>query len=210
VLDDLDPYNRGRPPCVFVTCFTEDRDDLSQWRGYTQPGDGYALGFDRDRLDARAHALGWRLVQVDYDGGRNYPPGERRLIPLLEKVFTEYAASGPDTPDRAVAAVEQLSDAIVGFAPYVKHRSFQSEREWRLISPRFNDWEAKFEYRVGRSFLVPYVEFPLDSAEFDDIPEVQVGPGPNAKLALNAAMTLGRQNGVNLSGGISAAPYRPW
>jgi hypothetical protein len=210
IVDDLHPYDRGRPACIFVTCFSEHRDDLSQWRGYTQPGDGYALHFDRGRLAARAERAGWRLAKVDYQEGSARPPGELRLAPLLVDTFTNYTATGPDTPGRAAEAVAKLSNAIVDFAPICKDRAFSNENEWRLISPRFDDWAMKFEYRVGRSFLVPYIEFPLHGAEFDDIPGVETGPGPNTNLAQNAAMTMGRQNGINIGGGIAAAPYRPW
>jgi len=36
---------------MFITCFCEDRDLLSQWRGYGAD-QGYALGFDTDQLQA--------------------------------------------------------------------------------------------------------------------------------------------------------------
>jgi len=168
------------------------------------------LHFDQGRLTERAEAAGWRLAKDDYQEGEARPPGELRLTPLLLKMFAEYTAAGPDTPERAAEAVEKLSSAIVDFAPICKDRAFSNEREWRLISPVLGDFAMKFEYRVGRSFLVPYIQFSLDGADFDDIPGVETGPGPNAQLAQNAAMTMGRQNGINLAGGIAAAPYRPW
>lgn len=208
-LTELHPYERGRLPCIFVTCFSEDRDDLSQWRGYTQPGGGYALGFDQARLQARAEVAGYRLVKVEY-GQEGLAASELQLIPLLEKFITEYPKTGPDTPQRAQDAVASLRLKIQEFAPYMKHWAFHGEREWRLISPPYDDITTKFEYRQGASFLVPYLKFDLGNPKFEDIPEVVIGPGPNSQLAQQAAMTLALQNGINISSMRAQAPYRPW
>src|SRR4051812_23543549 len=39
IMGGLRPYRRGRPVAIFVVSLTENWDDLSQWRGYTSPGD---------------------------------------------------------------------------------------------------------------------------------------------------------------------------
>jgi Protein of unknown function (DUF2971) len=39
-------------PDAFVTCFSELRDDLSQWRGYSPPGLGVCIGFYSSHLKA--------------------------------------------------------------------------------------------------------------------------------------------------------------
>ena len=43
---------------AFVACFTEERDDLSQWRAYSHSGPGYCIGFDTTKL---------RQVVVDHN-----------------------------------------------------------------------------------------------------------------------------------------------
>lgn len=35
-------------------CMSEVGDLLSQWRGYAQNGEGYSIGFDKEKLDARS------------------------------------------------------------------------------------------------------------------------------------------------------------
>jgi hypothetical protein len=126
----LQPYERGpgRLPCIFVTCFSEEWDDLSQWRGYTKSGDGYALGFDRARLEARAADAGYRLVKVEY-GEEDIATPEFRLIPLLQEFFTKYAEAGPDTAERAKEAVASLRLQIEEFAPFMKDWAFHGEKE---------------------------------------------------------------------------------
>lgn len=206
---ELHPWERGRLPAIFVTCFSEKRDDLSQWRGYTKPGDGYALGFNKARLKARAEKAGYRLEQVQY-GEEGIPASEFPLIPLLQDFFTEYARTGQDTAERAQDAVTSLRRQVQEFAPYMKDWAFHGENEWRLISPPLDDLTSKFEFREGASFLVPYMKIDLADAGPEDIPEVVVGPGPNSELARQAAMTLALQNGINLSTMKAQAPYRPW
>ncbi len=205
----LHPYERGRPPSIFVTCFSEDRDDLSQWRGYTKPGDGYALGFDRARLQARAADAGYRLVKVEY-GEKGIPASEFPLIPLLQNFFTRYAQTGEDTAERAEEAVAWLRLQVQDLAPYMKHWAFHGEQEWRLISQPYDDMTTKFEFREAASFLVPYVKFDLTTVGTEDIPELVIGPGPNSQLAQQAAMTMARHNGINISSMEAQAPYRPW
>ena len=73
IMSQLTRYSDGRPPAIFVTCFSESRDDLSQWRGYTSPGDGYAVTFYRDRLEEIAKSAGWRLMKCRYGASETYP-----------------------------------------------------------------------------------------------------------------------------------------
>jgi hypothetical protein len=154
----LTPYVRGRPPAIFVTSFSEEWDDLSQWRGYTTPGDGYAIVFRPEPLMRRAVQAGWRLEKCAYG-----VDGETLLIRLVERMFTRYAADGaPDTEERAKLAIEKLSEDILALAPVIKHRAFRGESEWRLISPPLDDTSDSFMFRPGRSFLVQYVTFPYE------------------------------------------------
>lgn len=208
---NLHPYERGRMPCFIVICFSEEWDDLSQWRGYTKPGDGYALGFDRARLETLAEAAGYRLVKVEY-GEERAAAAEFRLIPLLQDLFTRYADAGPDTPERAEEAVESLRLRIQQFAPFMKDWAFHGENEWRLISPIYDASTTNFEFRQGASFLVPYVKFDLGYPGGADelFTEIVVGPGPNIDLAKEAALILARQNGLNIDSHKAQVPYRPW
>jgi hypothetical protein len=61
---------RGSVPNIFVSSFSEVQDDLSQWRGYTNPGDGYTIEFDHENLEVQAADRGWRLEPVVYGRAR--------------------------------------------------------------------------------------------------------------------------------------------
>lgn len=49
----------------FITCFCEDGDLLSQWRGYSDQGDGFAVGFSLAWLLSLKPK--WPLIKVIYD-----------------------------------------------------------------------------------------------------------------------------------------------
>jgi hypothetical protein len=51
----------------FVACFTEEKDDLSQWRAYGRGEGGYAIGFDNARLQLGIAPEGSHLAVVCYD-----------------------------------------------------------------------------------------------------------------------------------------------
>jgi len=52
---------------ICVTCFCEDGDLLSQWRGYTGGGYGFSLAFDPQSLTALASNSGSILGKCIYD-----------------------------------------------------------------------------------------------------------------------------------------------
>lgn len=189
---------------IFVVSFSEEMDDLSQWRGYTTPGDGYVLGFDGNRLGRNAAAHGWRLEGCLYG-----QEAEGGLARMLRSAFEHYLRdSMPETEGGIATALHGLRTRLAEVAPALKHDAFKGEREWRLISPPLS--RDKWLFRGGRSFVVPYVQFALPRNDEHPIVGIGVGPGPNAELAKRAvgALLQKRQVGAGLSG--SGAPYRPW
>ena len=51
----------------FVTCFTQNRDDLSQWRAYGNGENGYSLGFNCGGITANIMHNKCLLAPVQYD-----------------------------------------------------------------------------------------------------------------------------------------------
>lgn len=52
---------------VFVTCFCEQGDLLSQWRGYAQAGEGYSIGIDGNLLGQIGGGKNFFFGPVEYD-----------------------------------------------------------------------------------------------------------------------------------------------
>lgn len=123
---------------VYVACFCEDGDLLSQWRAYGQAG-GYSIGMLSSELEIGVLSPGMRttLVKVEYD-----PQKQRKIVHSTLKSFIEEVEQArleePGKQDYlrnlvaelGVVLAEVLLDRIVGF----KHQAFDEECEWRLVT----------------------------------------------------------------------------
>ena len=47
------------------------------------------------------------------------------------------------------------------YAPILKHETFSEEREWRIVTRPIMCRNKQFDYRPGRSMLIPYYRIPL-------------------------------------------------
>ena len=79
----------------FVTCFSEDRDDSGQWRGYGTGENGYAIGFRAQDLVGVRDAI---VIRVNYDSDLHERLARRivdAMVTFFEEAMTEYAPTDP-------------------------------------------------------------------------------------------------------------------
>jgi hypothetical protein len=119
------------PSLFFVSCFSEQEDDLSQWRSYCGGENGYAIGLAAARMFVDGNSL---LARVNYD------------IELHQKIAAEIAEKTVEffrdglNKNRAATA-EKWEEEFFNFwdpyisrlAPMVKDPGFAAEREYRII-----------------------------------------------------------------------------
>jgi len=119
---------------IFVTCFSEKRDDLSQWRAYSGGEGGYAIQFDPIELARRASTIETLqiLVRIVYKL-------ENELVDTLltfgEQCFVELQGASR-APTEAAWLAEFMPywvDQIALLAPCFKHPKFEGEAEWRFL-----------------------------------------------------------------------------
>ncbi|WP_308491859.1 DUF2971 domain-containing protein [Microbacterium terrisoli] len=192
---------RGGLPDVFVTSLSTLSEDLSQWRGYTHPGDGYTIQFDAEALEHHVASLGWRLVPVVYG-----PSADMAVAYTAVDAFTRLD-NGTYATSRE--AFDAFTRDLAVLAPTLKDHAFERESEWRLISPLGVD-PSQVKWRSGPSFLVPYVEVPLPSPDSGVVLGFGVGPGPNGDLASASLLKYVHQMGYHVGVGVPGIPYRPW
>ena len=156
---------------MYVTCFCESGDLLSQWRAYGSDH-GYAVEFETDALEAalaRIPAYGKMLMQVRYGGE--------------EAVSVVSAAVQSVSADTNLGHVSvhahymalQLSAMLAG----VKNPGFREEREWRLIAAfEAGDIDIR-KFRPTPMAIIPYIEIPFP---LDAVMSITVGPGRHALL----------------------------
>jgi hypothetical protein len=145
----------------FVTCFCENGNLLSQWRGYGGSGAGFALGFSRLWLSTQAAFDGapCRLQKVIYS-----PDDQQRLIHhYLEGATTvsrQFEVRDTGAQWFWSMAARTMGRLVVAF----KDPVFTEENEWRLVSQAILVGERG--YRQSGHRIVPYASIPIkeDSA----------------------------------------------
>jgi hypothetical protein len=104
-----------------------------------------------------------------------------------------------------------LSD-LLQVAATIKNDGFFEEREVRFISPMIDLGDQRVAYRVGRTALIPYVEFTLsdEQGEAPKIAQIMVGPSPTQALTHSAVGGLVMQKKIQGPCVLSTSqiPYR--
>lgn len=197
-------------PNIFLACFSEAPDLLSQRRGYGGTGGQTALGFNLDELRECATSRGWRLERCIYGSEDQY----RAMTRLLEFVNKAFIATHRDTrdPSRAKILFDVFYSNVLHISPKLKNQAFAEEREWRLISPLVSAKGGEnIKFRPGRNSLIPYTEFGLPRKDGRlRIPHYYVGPGPDKVLAAQAlGMFFNVQDVSADASSISQIPFLP-
>lgn len=187
----------------FVLSFSEQGDQLSQWRAYCPGGNGYALGFGPENaLFKSAQQHDFNLIRCEYDRAE-----QRKLCRYLVNSFFEGIVSPPnqEPEDTVPARVRaffrryQWNLALALLMSALKHSGFQEEKEWRLVSQYPDDALYGVSFRPGRFGVTPYFELPLivkkDSGRIDKrstcwIDEIVIGPTANSAASRKAIDSL--------------------
>ena len=193
---------------VCVSSFSEDKDSLSQWRAYSGASSGFAIGFSGKLLSKVTKSESFYLAPCIYDHSK-----QRKLIRvLIEEILEENIEGKPWDNEDHIPKGGNLCAYLHRYAPILKDPSFKEEREWRIISRPLSCKFERFEFRPGKSMLIPYYRFPLSK---DKVPfhvhEIVVGPTPHPIQAEHSASSFLVSEGLrNVPVNISIVPYRSW
>ena len=216
--EDLLKRNVIQP--IYLACFCEDDNLLSQWRAYGQSG-GYSLGF-RYPADDFLTGQGFKpepntytskWVKVEYDRDEQAKKCAAILDPVLA-IFDD-----PDTTRAMVtvgdhpqvgyskilsALIDMLLEEIVGF----KNKAFDIEKEWRVVvrqrelTKQGTDDGGKtplpVHFLISKGTLIPYVKLiPTDPAKKLPIACVRTGPTLDKTTAGMAVSMMLVRNGFS-------------
>lgn len=152
---------------VYVTCFCEDGDLLSQWRGYAG-SDGYALGFDvalLQPIESTAY-MGMNLAQVKYG-----------LTEAIDEITDLAESIDPGSGNHPGVQADHKFLTVLRQLSQVKNPGFREEREWRLLN--ISDEKRDLRFREGPSGLIPYKTHTFHP---ESLVSVTIGPGGNRSL----------------------------
>lgn len=166
---------------IYVACFCEFGDLLSQWRAYGSDH-GYAIEFKTAALNA---AIGETA---------GYPPA-RMLAPVHYGV--KAAASALVTAVKDVTKDTNLGHVGVhahymalrlsALLATVKHPGFREEREWRTIAGFEKYDHGLTKFRSSSMAIMPYIEIPFPR---DAIISIRVGPGRHTDIRKQGVQQL--------------------
>lgn len=193
------------------TCFSEERDLLSQWRGYAQDGAGFSVSFDKQKLEQFARDFeGVSLLNFKKISYGNQDWEEvNDVIKALHGAFGEDAAKYEEgngigtmslsfTPEK-----HQRQKEIAGDLFAIKNGAFKEEKEWRLFLFDSIDNIKNIEFRESRGLLSPFVRIKVPP---DSIVGVTVGPTNPTPVSMVEAML--KKNEVEGPVSRSHASYR--
>lgn len=177
------------PGSVYVLCFSQARDQLSQWRGYTAHGRGISLGIPVDFLVPRMQQVGseWRFQNCRYSLASQMSFA-RAVVARVRTRAKEEQLNSTAHAD-LVSVINKEAQLIFQTAALMKNDAFSQEAEVRFISSIIGESDPRVRFRAGRTSIVPYIEFRLADDQSQEIPtdvEVGIGPGPTQELAHNA------------------------
>ena len=198
----------------YVCSFSEQKDLLSQWRGYGQDGTGFSLGFNINKLSQCLKESNFDIRPCIYEEEKQKEL-MRALIKETASQFMDkigYSNSIEETWDNEGKFI--LADFMLKFiklAPTLKHPKFEEEKEWRVIaSLQTQKVLDAIKIRSGTSMLIPYIEILLPTKNNKlVIEQIVIGPTMNHSLSEESVKLLFDKKQVTChSLDHSAIPYR--
>ncbi|MBL7479997.1 DUF2971 domain-containing protein [Legionella bononiensis] len=180
------------PHYIFSFSLSEHGNLLSQWRAYTHHGTGVSIGFDFSDLELYATKNNLLLIKCIYQSDEQ----ERVLIEALDNILIQFdmdkssinIAQGPKGQEYHVYLCKFTAQLLNVFIR-IKNQSFHEECEWRLVSKYYESYKNKdIQFLSGKTTLIPYITFNIDSIRSDGylFQQIFVGPSPNFELAFAA------------------------
>lgn len=199
VLDELKDSEFG----VYVTCFCESGDLLSQWRGYGKDH-GYAIEITKDALhnavsEIPTYPPASGLFKVSY--------GLEAARSVVENAVQQVADFNLNHPG---VKAHYSALAVSSMLAQAKHPGFSEEREWRLVVGLEVLEESILGgkptlYRPTPMAIVPYLEIPLPR---ESIISIRVGPGDNSEVRAGGLRRLLKTLGSHATVTYSEVPLR--
>jgi hypothetical protein len=196
----------------FVTCFSEVKDDLSQWRAYGGGENGYAIGFKAKDLWGYPNTM---LARISYDSNLHQELARRAAEKSLEfflEGITKFSRS--DITQWGREFLEKWDQAIVMVAPLVKDPAFAKEQECRIVKLFGADDLTNLRFVQKASLMsrhLPIQPGPSSATGTYRLPiaEVMVGPCRHREISRTSVDTLLRKTGYgsNLVS-ISKVPFQ--
>ncbi len=182
------------PSKFFVSCFSESRDDLSQWRCYGGGENAYAIGIRKGHLFGIPNCLTLRVNYSKPDHEKLAASAARTTLEMFREGLNLRPGNSSDGWEDTF--LEYWDDALMLLAPMVKDPGFAAECEIRnLYTLMETDFpRLKFLQRsslMSRHLPLTYPAGGGDAPNFRlPITEIVVGPCRHREISRISVGTL--------------------
>jgi len=147
---------------IYITCFCEEGELLSQWKSYGL----YSIGFNTIK-DLRVNPSTFRkegdyhkatLLKVIYDRDKQIDT-ITDIINSLFKLYKHSLSKYDKWPEMIAQKYARVfANFIMRYVLCFKNEVFKEENEWRLIHVQENRNDGKIKFRPADEYLIPYIE----------------------------------------------------
>lgn len=163
---------------LYAMCFSEEKDLLSQWRGYANAGTGVAIGFSKDILSrVNEEMYGLTFNKICYDEEQQIKFAREQVQTIIDTMRYK----------NLFAALAEVYENEIEKLGCMKSPGFCEEKEWRLckaVTPelridrtaKYGDFElSKIRECCVREQIVTYFELSFQNVVDDFVTEVVIG-----------------------------------
>jgi hypothetical protein len=193
---------------AFISCFTELRDSISQWRAYGDDGNGICL-----IINPRNLGINYSLPSHNADTEKcisfhNVIYKNEQQDKVIEEILNiALHFSYENKKNSSATFAEHVFSLIARFAPIFKINEFQEEKEWRIIYETFlleqnsvGILTSDTRYDIGfintRNNLKSYFPLKIENAKFvNSVTGIILGPKSKMVFPYMEMSTLLRTKG---------------
>lgn len=204
----------------FACSFSENWDDLGQWRAYANDGRGYALGFDTSSLEqtfcknAKTQTSGGEAFPITYDDRKLssiYNEIIDQIFPLISLTHGRNLQQGPLSAYRSQLKL-RLAVHVLYASVYFKHNAYINEKEYRFLKIQDISDLNGIKYRLRNNELIHYKELAWKSAGPKVLKQIVIGPAADFEKSKRFAEECLRESGIDIANvkiSQSQIPYKP-
>jgi len=176
----------------FVTCFSGDEDELTQWDRYSKPN-GYAIGFRARGLVREPTSQIYRVI---YDPEKHMTGAKKIAVATLDFYQEGLIGERLENPEEWGRLFFTAWDEwVYKLAPLAKDRKWRSENEYRLVHELKASEYPNVRFNQKSKILSRYL--PLDTpawvkrrAKLLPIAKVWIGPGHHPAFTTKISVKL--------------------
>lgn len=209
LIDNLKNYSNKN---IYVASLSEEKDTLSQWRGYGKSIPSFSIGFHGHYL-FRLHTTNKNIIfaKCIYEKEKQKTLILDLINASLELINVSIEKSYNIYKNHDTKLFYNIASMMMSYAPLIKHENFKEEKEWRIIIPYVS--KEDINIRIAKTCFIPYykIKFNLEKVFGDII----IGPCPDKILTFNSTLIACDKYGIEISQDFrkllhSEIPFRNW